>query len=159
MYTRALPFYSLQKECFLSGIARITSPPQPPHPHTPHPPTFFKRENSHSYIFHGSPFNGRGKAHKKGRISKNVGWWEGDINIQPKKQFRVQSICISEEIDQRYSWWKCAKNSGRGNSPSPNTQKIQFVKMCQKIWARPFLHTSFGHQRLCEVTSPTPSSQ
>ena len=104
VYTRALPFYSLQKECFLSGIARITSPPQPPHPHTPHPPTFFKRENSHSYIFHGSPFNGRGKAHKKGRISKNVGWWEGDINIQPKKQFRVQNICLCEEIDQKYIW-------------------------------------------------------
>ena len=43
-----------------------------------------------------------------------VRWGEKDINIQPKKQFKVQNICICEEVDQKYRWWECTKNSGRG---------------------------------------------
>ena len=39
-----------------------------------------------------------GKGSKKGKACKNVGCGEGDINIQPKKKFRVQNIRNFEEI-------------------------------------------------------------
>ena len=62
------------------------------------------RENSRSkfYIF------------TKRQGLKNVGLGEGDINFQPKKQFIVQNICICEEIDFKYIWWKSAKKFGQG---------------------------------------------
>ena len=52
------------------------------------------------------------------KVCKTVGWGEGNINIQPKKQLRVQNICICEETDYKIQLVKKSqKNSARGLPP------------------------------------------
>ena len=66
--TRALPFYSLQKQCFLSGIAQITSPPNLPTP-TPRTPQLFSNEKIPTLIFFMVPLLTEG-----GRLTKREGF-------------------------------------------------------------------------------------
>ena len=47
---------------------------------------------------------------QNGKVFKSVRWGEEDINIQPKKQFRVQNFSFFEKVEQNFSWWKSAKN-------------------------------------------------
>ena len=72
---------------------------------------------------------------QNGKVFKSVRWGEEDINIQTKKQCRVENICICQEIDQKNNWWKCAINFGL-LPPQPPIQASHF------FYRKPFLKTT-----------------
>ena len=71
-------------------------------------------------IFFMVPHIYRMEGSQNGKVFKSVRWGEEDINIQPKKQFRVQNFSFFEKVEQNFSWWKSAKKSGWGDARSNN---------------------------------------